>query len=137
MSHNIDEFTVHREEKTKCILYRAARSAAAGVRRQERTGCGLRVAAASARENDLYCLCRGGAGRRGGTLSQADPVHCRYGRVLLLIRLGRSAVGISYRSYSGGRGCRPPPDIFIEARDGTRRKTYYNDADHLLRCTNL
>uniref|UniRef100_A0A2A4K0B9 Uncharacterized protein n=1 Tax=Heliothis virescens TaxID=7102 RepID=A0A2A4K0B9_HELVI len=64
----------------------------------------------------IYIVCVAAERGARGALSQADPVHCRYGRVLLLIRLGRSAVGISYRSYSGGRGSRPPPGIFIEAR---------------------
>lgn len=62
----------------------------------------------------IYIVCVAGGVAGPGPLSQADPVHCRYGRVLLLIQRRRSAVGISYRSYSAS----PPkrPNIFIEAR---------------------
>lgn len=65
-------------------------------------------------EKMIYIVCVAGGAAGPGPLSQADPVHCRYGRVLLLIQRRRSAVGISYRSYSAS----PPkrPDIFIEAR---------------------
>lgn len=78
-------------------------------------------------EKMIYIVCVASAvwegGFEGRSLSQADSVHCRYGRVLLLIRPGRSAVGISYRSYSGGRGPGPTPGIFIEERgEGTIRE---------------
>lgn len=100
-------------------------------------GHGLRI------EKMIYIVCVAAVGGTGGglSLSQADPVHCRYGRVLLLIRLGRLAVGISYRSYSGGRGRGPTPDIFIEARGkGTMRERM--DVQLIIsqatsRCTNL
>lgn len=73
-------------------------------------------------EKMIYIVCVVAVGGTGGglSLSQADPVHCRYGRVLLLIQPGgwRSAFPTAHTRAGGGAG---PLPTYLLRRAGRER----------------